>query len=1424
MGKTNFLINLLFLLFLTINSSAQEKYRVKTSDPLSEGWRYTFFNELNGEGIQTLAKSANGKSYWFGVSDGLLQYDGRSWQHFGEKDGISGGAVTNVYVDGENKIFAATVSGLFYQKDRKWSPIIQAASNETFIFNSIKKTSDGSIFCSLDGGAILITENTKYYISSSEIAQNFLNNHPDYTLIDLPSDASFNSGFSNISDVLEYKEGLIWMAISSDDDGEIIEFQLSDLSDGQMDKYKLIGRKNNFHLGNDQKLFRASDNRLWVINKSNKAKTYILNKNKWTSLSFNEYFGDDEYTVSIAESEDKTIWIGGIGKVFAIRDGHINRYSAPSYNIPTAHITVYSDRSGELLLMGFLSNVLKIDLSNDQWLTYDGLNYQCEVGETNWFLDVNGNAIKEKAEEWLKYDINNGLIDAPVRIISTSQQQIWAVGSHQGKAAVAFLENDHWNKIILDSLSWGIDYRSAFEANDQSIYFGGSVDRDISKGHYGGLVQLINPTEKDKNWRFYHSSEKGLNQSNVYGIGQSADGNIWIGGGRIFQWNQESWNDSNDSKLQQFINILISDEDNNLYAGSRYYGLFIYNNETWINYSTENGLASNTIISIAADDGNIWLATDKDISFYNGETWINNALPSEMNLSNEGGNILIDEDDNIWVNHSLREWKRRAYTIRSFSKDVFENFKVYRKTPDKKAPEAFIEVYSEKVDNTGNTIISWNGKDYMHNTPANRLLYSFRLNDDSWSEFTNKQNHTFTGLASGDYTFELRAMDLDGNISQVPGSVSFNVSPPVWKQAWFLTLIAGFLIMLSIFEYRIIRKNQSLSTLNENLKEVVSELEIKGKKIEKQNEKIIQHQKELEVNNTLLESKNHEIEAQRDALKDLVYQIENLAKAKVKFFTNITHEFRTPLSLILGPIESLDKNKVSDYDRKSFYQLIKRNALRLQKLINQLLEIRRIETGTLELILREDNVVKYVKDIKELFNNQALQKCINFSFTTDVDNYEIHFDQDKLEKIIFNLLSNAFKYTQEYGSIKVILTINNYTKSENFGIGENIRKYLKIEVKDTGRGIEESRLKNIFERYKNVDESLNITNMESTGIGLSYIKELIEFHQGKIFVESELNVGTVFTILLPKDLKPQGSQGVASASRFELNKSLDASIMESEKESSQLVGENNVPQNGELKKTIMIVEDNEDMRFFISNLLEKKYHVICAENGKMGLDKLEKEEFVDLIISDIMMPDIDGLKLCEKVKNNFETSHIPVILLTAKSLKESEMSGYESGADDFITKPFDPEILILKVNNILRSRESLKDRFTQEFKFRPKDVHVTSADEQLVNKLVELMETHISDTDFDVNRMCDMVNLSHMHFIRKVKQLTGKKPIDLLKSFRMQRAKQLLDQDKLNISEIAYMVGYDLPNSFSRAFKKEFDISPTEYLTQKNKKIYLSDN
>jgi signal transduction histidine kinase/DNA-binding response OmpR family regulator len=725
-----------------------------------------------------------------------------------------------------------------------------------------------------------------------------------------------------------------------------------------------------------------------------------------------------------------------------------------------------------------------------------------------------------------------------------------------------------------------------------------------------------------------------------------------------------------------------------------------------------------------------------------------------------------------------------------------EYFIAYRYIPDKHPPETSIELYTAEVATDGNTLISWMGEDYMGNTPDDRLLFSYRLDGGPWSPFKAETHHTFLNLPSGNHNLEVRARDMDLNVDPTPATVNFQVNPTVWKQKWFIFLMLAFFLIIGIFEYRIITKKQKLEKLNDSLNHINATLKEKNEQVLEQQKQILHQKVELERSYTNLEDQNLKIQIQRDKLEEMVKQVEELSKSKINFFTNISHELRTPLTLILGPVEQLQSTgyPVSEKERRRLLEIVERNAYRLLKLINQLLEIRRIENNTLELNLVKSNLGQFIGEITDLFDNLARETHIHLSFHNNCPNALTAFDPDKVEKIITNLLSNAFKYTPEGGRIGVKLQEH---RCED-------RRCFQILVEDTGEGISPQKLNRIFDRYYSDSQ-----DQASAGIGLAYLKDLVELHSGKIEVSSTEGEGTVFIISIPDDLDAAGEVEKLTL----VPGSRQAVLLEVNHLKSLHAGKTALYSNPGAKsgQRILIVEDNEDMIDFLEGILNKNYIVRKARNGNEAL-RIARNHHLDLILSDVMMPGMNGLEFCHHIKSDFKTSHIPVILLTAKNMDEHIMEGYTTGADDYMTKPFNPELLKIRIDNLMIQRQQLHKKFIRDFKLQPKEVRLSSPDEELLQRVVEIMEEHISDSDFNVNKMCEMVHLSHMHFIRKMKQLTGKKPIDLLKSYRMKRAKDLLKQKKINIAEIAYMVGYDLPNSFSRAFKKEFGFSPTEFL------------
>lgn len=1397
--------------------SGTEPYQPKIVNPLTESWRWRQFPELEGKGVRYVAET-KGQRVWVSCNEGVMEYDGYTWKTHDERLGLKALAAEQLLVAKDNSIYATASNGIFRYNGINWTHYFQAPSDVSFIFHGIRQLSDNSIIACSDWGFIQFEKNglLRFFTSSSKIKQ-LKNYFPKAHFIQLP-DAflSENQDFLYASDIQEVENGSIWFALTTQMElGKLMRFRFTDVASGSINKFEVIMSNKKIKLGEDQKLLFSKDLKLWVVNSTSNKGVSVFDGKKWDYFQMDARFGGDDYMTGIVQSANGTIWIGSMAKIFAFTNGSWEMYRAPQFPIPANRVILLNGQQDQLWVAGYKSKVLQLDFSSSQWLTYSGLSFQFETSKNNrWYLEVNNKIVHQNGNNWLAYTTRDGLMDAPISVIKTSKGQIWAAGSHGGVAATALLKNDTWELHLHSKLSWGIDYRSVFESKDGTLWFGGSVDAEKKDGFLSGLLELPNPTERDLKWIHHTFGENGLNQANVYGIGQSKDGKIWIGGSRLYYYDGKTWKYHQDQRLQQFVNIVHS-TDNLLLVGSRYYGVFVFDGETWVNYNTSSGLSGNTVISIdALSDSSIIVATENDICRFDGRSWTQNIYPEKLNMDFEGGTIQHTKDA-IWVNHVPRSWKRRAYQKKSNQAERWEFYSTIH-IPDKKPPRAYLDIYSAIISKEGNTHVSWKGADFFAKTPANLLSYSYRLDQGDWSVFSRDNRHIFTGLGSGKHILEVYARDLDFNIDPTPAKFEFSVMPPIWKQGWFITLMLAILTLIGIYEFRLITKKRKLEILNSSLQVANQKLQHKSQRIEAQNreilaqqEQIINQAKILELSNKVLEDRNIEIELQRDKLEDMVEKVEQLSNSRLAFFTNISHELRTPLTLILGPVQQLQNEhiKLSNEERTQLYDVIQRNASRLLKLINQLLEMRLIEHNILSLNLEEIHLADYLSEIVLLFQNLALKRDIYLDFTDNSEDVLVSLDSDKVEKILVNLLSNAFKHTPDGGSIQVTL---NTVKSVDKKLNTFYSRYFEIIVEDTGSGISKDKLDFIFEKYYTTNTT--VIDTVNSGIGLSYIKELLYLLEGDIRVESELDRGTCFMIYLPFiALRKSKTADASQKPKLSIAPQEAALLMNTVGAKEFVFAEHPGKIPNSKAPTILVVEDNSDMLQFLSYILSPKYRVVMAENGLEGLKRAQQLS-IDLIISDVMMPEMDGLTFCEKIKTNFATSHIPVILLTAKVLDEDKMSSYLKGADDYITKPFNPEMLLVRSGNLLQQRKQLRESFSREFILTPKHEEVISPDEDFLSRLVNLMNENLSEAEFNVEQMCKSMYLSHMHFIRKVKQLTGKKPIDLLKSFRMKKAKDLLAQQRLSVSEVAYKVGFDLSNSFSRAFKKEFKITPSQFM------------
>ena len=523
-------------------------------------------------------------------------------------------------------------------------------------------------------------------------------------------------------------------------------------------------------------------------------------------------------------------------------------------------------------------------------------------------------------------------------------------------------------------------------------------------------------------------------------------------------------------------------------------------------------------------------------------------------------------------------------------------------------------------------------------------------------------------------------------------------------------------------------------------------------------------------------------------------KLHELDMMKLRFYTNISHEIRTPLTLILGPLEKMKNNLLPPSEIKGHVEVMHRNATQLHQLINQLLDFRKLESGNLKLVLSRGDLVAYVSEIVASFGKMAEEKEIELKFNSLKKSLLTNFDSDKVAKIMNNLLSNAFKFTAKGGKIAVNLSLV-FDPAEN----SDDTRLVEITVKDTGIGISESNIEKIFTRFFQVGDNNNAQS--GTGIGLALTKELVKLHNGNLFVTSKPGKGSKFTVQLPYDeveLVPTEEQVSPEAGKVQ-----EQAVASSEEH----LGD----QQAAGQKIMLLVDDNADVRYFIKSHFAGSFQVLEAANGVEGWD-IALKTIPDIIISDVMMPDMDGFEFCRKIRKDERTSHIAVLLLTALGSREHEIEGLSYGADDYITKPFDLVLLQTKVENILSVRQSLKQKYTGEILLQPRNVILSSPDERFLQKAIAVVEDNIDDPDLDIEKFASEIGVSRMQLYRKLNALTEMTVKEFVRSIRLKRAAQLLVQKKLNISEVAYAVGFRDLSHFRKCFRQEFGMNASEYV------------
>jgi len=562
--------------------------------------------------------------------------------------------------------------------------------------------------------------------------------------------------------------------------------------------------------------------------------------------------------------------------------------------------------------------------------------------------------------------------------------------------------------------------------------------------------------------------------------------------------------------------------------------------------------------------------------------------------------------------------------------------------------------------------------------------------------------------------------------------------------------------------------------------------------------------------NKMLEQQKLEITRKNEELIRISKELEEATNAKLAFFTNISHELRTPLTLVLGPLEDMLNSRNLPPEMKKQLEMMLRNTQRLLRLINQLLDLRKIDNEKMSLQAGLYDIVSFTKKIKEEFDGIAAKKNIEFTITSEIEEQMIYFDRDKVDKILFNLLSNAFKFTPVYGKIEIILRKVQHT------FNEVEKEAIEIEVKDNGPGISEKDIGRIFERFYQAEE-LKASYYPGTGIGLSLSKSFIELHKGDISVKSKPGEGTSFFVHFQL-----GKTHLADSEITTIDKEyekIDRNIIDEITENDKIIENTSQPVDKDIyheKPLLLIIEDNVDVALFIKSCLAEDYRVILAANGTEGFEKMYIEE-PDLIICDVIMPGMDGLEFTRKLKTDIRTCHIPVILLTALSTYENKIEGLETGADSYIGKPFNKKHLQVRVKQLIETRQKIRKHYQYDVLSQyTSDCKISKLDQDFLKKCSLIVDKHLADPDYGVEQLSVEVGLSRVHVYRKIKHLTGLSVSEFIRNLKLKKAAAMLSESGKSVAEVAYEIGFSSPSYFSKCFKDLFNITPSEYV--KNKK------
>lgn len=1358
---------------------------------------------------------------WFGTEDGLNRFDGydiKIYRHqINDKNSISGNNIWALFEDAEGYLWVGTKSG----EVNRYDPKTDKFESWKVESKNVNENSVTSIYRDKKGTLWIGTyKNGLYQFNLKE--KKFLNwqYQPN-------NDKSLSNNY--VTSLLQDSKGNLWISTYNG-----------------LNKFNPSLSKNSFtRFYHDPKINTSiSNNLIWNLIPSK-----IENNKFWigTAGGSNLYNSDSSSFSTFNLLEDKKLqFSNSVASIIEDQTGEEKIYWIGTY---AGLVKINPDKKDFKRFLNEEENLISLssnqingllkDRSGVIWIaTENGVNFispkearfnylfSKKIGENSFdkLSGKNVNSILENSDGSVFVGTSQGLwvtknldIKSKFNYITTSNNiNAWS------------LCNDKLNKIWIGTYGQGLKeldlktnlFTSIEIKSQKNIPSNFKYIKSLMQDQYGNLwigswgsgLARYNPNSKDfKVWINDPTDSRSLSYNDIWALYQDSHNNIWIGtnGGGLNLIDKNNDNQfyklgydasSQNSLSSNSVYIIYESEKDKKITGTDKVTLWVGTsnglNKITINnsdfrvdanqlkakvkfYTIKDGLPDNSIKSIIEDDkGNLWLGTSNGLSQFNPETekFINYStadglMGNDFNfcstLKSKEGLLLFGSVNglNIFDPNKIQQSSYAPPIVITDFQIFNQSVSVGEDSPLK----SNITLTDEITLSHDQNIFSFQFAALDFNSSSsNHYVYKMEGFDKDWIYSGTRRYAAYTNLSPGTYYFRIKATNSDGVWNDSVKTIKVIINSPWWKTGWayFLYLSVIFFGLVGIRRFEL------------NRTKLRNELKMRE-----------------------FESKKHR-------------EIENM---KSRFFANLSHEFRTPLMLIKGPLEQLKDGQIKG-DPQIYYDLIYRNTENLHTLIDQLLELTQLEAEAIPIRARKENLITILRGIFYSFESIANQKNISIQFTSDNQSICAWVDRDKLGKIINNILSNAFKFTPAAG----IISLNVQS------IKSDTEDFARIKILDTGIGIPKDKLDRIFDRFYQVDDSSGRA-YGGSGIGLSLVKELVDLHKWKINIESEIAKGTTFILTIPlsdsylldkQKIKEENNSNKFSSDQTKIiNHQNGVKVLNSSAENQKFSEDRQLISNESKKKnpSILIVEDSSDVREYILSLLQNDYNIIQAENAETGINKAT-ELMPDLILSDVMMPGMDGMEFCKHIKINFQTSHIPVILLTAKVSQENKIEGLETGADDYITKPFNFNELSVRIKNLLEQRKRLKDKFSKEIKIRPEAVTVNSVDKEFLEKALNIAENNLHNSDFDSESFAKEMFVSRSQLHRKMIAITGQAPGEFIRIYRLKKAAQLLLEKKLSVTQIALEVGFNSPSHFTKAFQQYFNCLPSVFVVQNNSK------